>query len=79
MNLDYVEGDTADMIMKEGHFWISDDKEHDTIFVQHYFQKPAIGYKKEVSLPLSTRSSRMAAQPNLNPRSQYTLLQGTMD
>lgn len=25
-------------ILKEAHFWVSDDREHDTLFVQHCFQ-----------------------------------------
>jgi hypothetical protein len=28
-----------DKIVKEAHFWISDDKDHDTLYVQHCFSK----------------------------------------
>jgi hypothetical protein len=38
-NPDFVEGSDASPILKEGHFWISDDKDHDTVFVQFCFKQ----------------------------------------
>jgi hypothetical protein len=36
---DFVEGTLDVRIIKESHFWISDDKDHDTLFVQHCFME----------------------------------------
>jgi hypothetical protein len=36
------------------------------------------GFRNKVSLPLSTGSFPMAAQPNLNQKAHYTLLQDTL-
>jgi hypothetical protein len=36
-NPDYADGGSELKILKDAHFYISDDKEHDTLFVQHCF------------------------------------------
>ena len=39
-NVDHIESTSENQhIIKEYHFYISDDRTHDTYFVQHYFGK----------------------------------------
>jgi hypothetical protein len=36
LNPTYCEINDQPKVIKESHFYVSDDKEHDTFFVQHY-------------------------------------------
>ena len=38
VNLEYGEDNMQPRIIKEQYYWISDDSEHDTLFVQHCFR-----------------------------------------
>ena len=39
INPEFSEGSAKPCIIKEQHYWISDDLEHDTLYVQHCFQR----------------------------------------
>ena len=39
-NIDHIESTSENLhVIKDYHFYISDDCTHDTYFVQHYFEK----------------------------------------
>lgn len=39
INSDFTEDGREPRIIKEQHYWISEDSKHDTIYVQHWFQR----------------------------------------
>jgi hypothetical protein len=78
MNLDYTEDGDEPRITKESHFWVSDNREYDTMFVQKCFKMHWNGLLIVGCSLDSIGFSQMAVLPSLNHAIQFSLWHVTL-